>query len=331
MPTYGVIDLGSNTVRLVIYETKGEIAKCGPAEGGGRGFRSVINDKVMAGLSAYVEDGVFSREGIDRAVSVLKGHLKHARYFDCERLDIFATAVLRNCSNSREATCEIAQRIGRPITLLSAREEAHLGFVGATCKSAIQWGTLVDIGGGSSELTRIMDGRDVVGTSLGQGSLSSFSEHVKGLIPTCAEINAIAGAIDEKIDALEDPDAYRSTQFFGIGGSIRAAAKLYGQLHGLSVRPTKLSRDDIGEMIEMATARPDPFAHLALKACAERIHTLVPGMVVLDAIMRRFGSERIAICKLGLREGYLIERIFGYDGPSAAQSASAGKRNGGIS
>ncbi len=326
MPTYGVIDLGSNTVRLVIYESKGS----GEAAGA-PGFRSVVNDKVMAGLSAYVDNGVFTQEGIDRAVSVLKSHLKHARYFNCERLDIFATAVLRNCTNSKEALDEISRRVERPIFLLTAREEAHLGFVGATYKADIPWGTLVDIGGGSSELTRIMEGSDVHNTSLCQGSLSSFAAHVTGLIPTRDEMHAIAAGIDRKIDALPDPDAYRSAQFFGIGGSIRAAAKLYQQMHEMPQRPTELSRENLEEMIGAAARTPDPFAHIALKACAERIHTLVPGMIILATIMRRFGSASITICKLGLREGYLIERIFGYDGCSPARYADASKRNGGIS
>ena len=62
MSNYGVIDLGSNTIRLVVYETRDDRRKaCGCKE-----FKSLINDKVMAGLSAYVENGVFSQAGIDR-------------------------------------------------------------------------------------------------------------------------------------------------------------------------------------------------------------------------------------------------------------------------
>ena len=170
MPNYGVIDLGSNSIRLVVYEVKE------PASGAytSKDFSSLISDKVMAGLSAFVEEGVFTPAGIDRAVEVLKGHAKRARYFRCERLDVFATAVLRNCSNSAEAVRAISKRIDAPITLLSSRDEAHLGFVGATSYRPIDRGTVIDIGGGSTEITRVRKGRDSNHTSVRMGSLSSF-------------------------------------------------------------------------------------------------------------------------------------------------------------
>ena len=83
MANYGVIDLGSNSVRLVIFDVKDGISKKKPITC--KDFRSIINDKVMAGLSAYVDAGEFTPEGIARAVDVLSGHLKRARYFNCVR------------------------------------------------------------------------------------------------------------------------------------------------------------------------------------------------------------------------------------------------------
>ena len=68
MPNYGVIDLGSNTIRLVVYEVKDDRRACYT----GKDFKSLINDKVMAGLSAFVTpDGTFTEVGVQRAASVL--------------------------------------------------------------------------------------------------------------------------------------------------------------------------------------------------------------------------------------------------------------------
>ncbi|MEE0146418.1 MAG: hypothetical protein UEP80_08620, partial [Senegalimassilia anaerobia] len=121
MPTYGVIDLGSNSIRLVIYEVKDDRRSTYSS----KDFKSIINDKVMAGLAAFVEDGVFTPDGVDRAVNVLKSHMKRVRYFGCKRVDVFATAVLRNAVNCAEAVAEIERRCGLAVTLLSARDEAH--------------------------------------------------------------------------------------------------------------------------------------------------------------------------------------------------------------
>ena len=104
MPNYAVIDLGSNSVRLVVYEVDSNKKRSYT----NKDFRSLINDKVMAGLAAYVEDGVFTDAGIKRAITILKGHLKRSRYFECKRIDCFATAVLRNASNCNEAIAAIA-------------------------------------------------------------------------------------------------------------------------------------------------------------------------------------------------------------------------------
>ena len=174
MPNYAVVDLGSNSIRLVVYDVKDAHKRTCT----NKDFKSLINDKVMAGLSAYVVDGVFTQDGIDRAVSVLRGHAKRARYFDCEKMEVFATAVIRNALNCEEAVAAIEEAAELPISLLSATDEAHLGFVGATCDRAVERGTLVDIGGGSTELTRIESSLDFDNASIGQGSLSSFAHYL---------------------------------------------------------------------------------------------------------------------------------------------------------
>lgn len=263
----------------------------------------------MAGLSAYVVDGVFTQDGIDRAVSVLRGHAKRARYFDCEKMEVFATAVIRNALNCEEAVAAIEEAAELPISLLSATDEAHLGFVGATCDRAVERGTLVDIGGGSTELTRIEGDRDFDNASIGQGSLSSFARHVRAILPTPDEMDAIAEAFRERFVGLPDPDAYRSEALYGIGGSVRAAAKMHAQATGAAVRPKTMTKRQIHAILEWCRIDPDAFAHAALKASAERVHTLVPGCIILGELFDACGAERLDVCKYGVREGYLIDRM----------------------
>ena len=308
MPNYAVIDLGSNTIRLVVYEVKDDRRKTYSS----KDFKSLINDKVMAGLSAFVaDDGTFTDDGVRRAASALKGHAKRARYFDCKRIDVFATAVLRNAANSVEAVAAIERESGLAIDLLSAADEAHLGFVGATCDRTIERGTLVDIGGGSTELTRIEDGRDFGNVSLGQGSLSSYAAFVRAILPDPEEMDAIVGAFFERLAALPNRDAYRAGTVYGIGGSVRAAAKMHAQLRQEAIRPKTMTAAQIRAILNLCRTDPDAFAHLALKASAERIHTLVPGCLILDTLMSAFCARRLDICKYGVREGYLVERVLG--------------------
>ncbi len=101
--------------------------------------------------------------------------------------------------------------------------------MGAKLDQDLEAGTMVDIGGGSTELTSIKGGFDLAKTSIPQGSLSSFANYVAGLVPTQKEVNAIAQAFRELAEK-EETDVYHCTQLYGIGGSIRSAAKLYGDL-----------------------------------------------------------------------------------------------------
>ncbi|WP_080799072.1 Ppx/GppA phosphatase family protein [Arabiibacter massiliensis] len=305
MPTYGVIDLGSNSIRLVVYEVRDDRLAAYTS----RDFKSLINDKVMAGLSAYVEDGAFTPAGIEKAAGVLRGHVKRARYFGCKKLEVFATAVVRNASNCAEAAAAIEEACGLGVNVLSARDEAHLGFVGATCERAIERGTLVDIGGGSTELTRIDGGCDFDNASMGQGSLSSFASHVRAILPTADEMGAIACELRERLAALPRPEAYRAPALYGVGGSVRAAAKMLAQAAGGIPRPKTMTAGEIRAILEWCRNDPDAFAHTALKASAERVHTLVPGCVIILALFEALGAERLEVCKYGVREGYLIERM----------------------
>ncbi len=316
MARYGVIDLGSNTIRLVIYDVK-ENAKrvycC-------KDFKRTVNAKEMAGLAAFVQDGVFTPAGVDRAVSVLKDHAKHAAYFDCKKVEVFATAVLRNARNCAEAVAAIEARTGLAITLLSERDEAHLGFVGATCATRIDRGTLIDIGGGSTELTRVEGGADHDDVSIGQGSLSSFARYVRGILPAPFEMNAIASSFRSHLKALEHPERYRTDVLYGVGGSARAAAKIVAQIKGLESRPRSVAAEDIAGVLAACKDDPNAFGHAALKASAERVHTIIPGCVILDTLCKQLGASRLEICKYGVREGYLIERML--DATSAAPKAA---------
>ena len=186
MARLGVIDLGSNSVRLVVYETKREDAA--------KPFRTLVDEKKMAGLAAYVTDGALSSAGIARAVTVLGDLLKLADNLNCARVDIFATAVLRNCANSEAATAAIETAINHRVRVLSAREEAHLGFVGASIGTPLAAGTLIDVGGGSTELTALAADGDHAGISIPFGCVLAYANYVRCVIPTPAECRTIADA-----------------------------------------------------------------------------------------------------------------------------------------
>lgn len=304
MSYYGVIDLGSNTVRLVIYQLK-KLSLHSPNPG----FKRLVNSKDMAGLAAFVDsEGVFTPQGIARAESVLSEHLRHASYFDCERVDIFATAVIRNAVNRDAVVEELENRLGKRIVVLSGEEEAHLDFIGATCDRVIEDGLLIDIGGASTELISIKHGLDKRRASIPQGSLSSFADHVAGILPTKEEMKAISHEFEHYLQTLPKSSTI-FPHLYGVGGSIRAATKMHAVLNQSSQKVTSLTPSDIEAILHTCAKNPNAYGHAALKAAADRVHTLTPGCCIIDVIMKAYGADILTLCKYGVREGYLIDRM----------------------
>lgn len=118
--TYGVIDVGSNTIRLVIYEVKENR------------IESLFSNKNTAGLIGYVNDGELSRKGIRKACDVLNSLQKVAAHAQVEKLYVFATASLRNIANTKEAVEEIEKETGLDIDVISGHDEAELDFEGGS-------------------------------------------------------------------------------------------------------------------------------------------------------------------------------------------------------
>lgn len=111
--TYGVIDMGSNTIRLCLYRLeRGELI-------------SLFNKKTTAGLIGYVDDGMLSSKGIRKACDVLNTYKRMLEFANVKKLHVFATASLRNISNSSEAVRQIYEETVFQVDVLSGYDEAN--------------------------------------------------------------------------------------------------------------------------------------------------------------------------------------------------------------
>lgn len=166
-----IIDIGSNSMRLTVYEIDG------------KAFRPLFREKVMAGLAGYVEKGALSPEGLERAVAGLREFKSTAETLGISNTAVFATASLRNISNTTEALAAIKASTGYAVDLISGREEALYGYAGAMVELGLSRGAFVDIGGASTEIASFSPGEPVSGLSFGIGSLSLYRDCVKKILP----------------------------------------------------------------------------------------------------------------------------------------------------
>lgn len=300
MPNCGIIDVGSNTIRLSIYRYDRE------------GFRLLLGKKETAGLAGYVRDGALSPQGIERAAQVLSSFR-----FLLENLGIgdyyaFATASLRNISNTEQAVEAIQRASGVSLSVISGAEEAALSFRGALLDAPSQpgKGLLVDIGGGSTELVVYEEGTVSSGVSLPMGSLSLFTQHVSGLLPSDQEWKELRRHVRQ---ALEQVETVPCPHLRGVGGTIRAV----GKLCGLGPRDT-LPAGEVRSLSRRLRDRDQDALRQVLQVSPDRLHTLLPGLAILTAILKLYEVETLDVSTQGVREGYLLTYVMG-EGEAGAQ------------
>lgn len=296
---YGIIDIGSNTVRLSVYECWGDEIKI------------LLNKKTTAGLAGYVVDGALSFEGIDRCIGVLLSYRSITSIFQLEGLSVFATASLRNIKNTDEAVRRIEEQTGFHIDVILGQEEAVLDFVGATHALPLQSGLVIDIGGGSIELVSFEERRIKDAASIDVGSLSLYSQYVSGLFPTKEERKEIKATVLRKLEALSQYRGFSAESVCGIGGTIRGACRVYNKANRMPVDNRQFPADSVKKLLGYYKNPDKKALELVLKTVPDRIHTILPGMLALQVILDYFGTETVYVSSFGVREGYLYQNVLG--------------------
>ena len=294
----GIIDVGSNTIRLSIYRCENGT------------FKLLLGKKVMAGLAGYVQEGVLTRRGIRKAVAVLQSYRELLDNFDIRTVRVFATASLRNVANSAETLEEIERETSFSVDLISGTEEAALDFVGAAHTLDITDGVMVDIGGGSTELVSYEKGIITSGCSLPMGSLSLFTKYVSGLFPTREERHAIRDQVEAELERARTAKV-RCRHLTGVGGTIRAAAKLCNDLAGTDPDNRIIPAGELQTLYKGLKKGDRDTLRQILRSAPDRVHTILPGLIILNAVMKSYGVETVSVSACGVREGYLMNRVMG--------------------
>jgi exopolyphosphatase/guanosine-5'-triphosphate,3'-diphosphate pyrophosphatase len=295
---YSIVDLGSNTIRLCLYEYSNNSLK------------SILERKTMAGLANFVKHDKLSQTGIDRACEILNEYKGILSNFQITEKDVHvvATASLRNIVNTQEVINIIKEVTGFQVELLSGETEATLDFIGATKSIDVDSGIVVDIGGGSTEIV-VFDNREIqLATSMPIGSLNLYVKYVKKIIPKEEERLLMQKVVRDNLEALEiKPKEY--TTICGVGGTIRAAGKLNNTIFKLNGNPTEIEVNHISKILELLKNSKKSTLTPVLQIIPDRIHTIIPGLIILNTISEYFGCKNIIVSKFGIREGYLYERI----------------------
>ena len=297
---YGMIDIGSNTVRMAIYRIEGTHVEM------------LMKKKHTVGLAAYLRDGVMQQQGIDKAVEILKEFRAFLLAFNITHVVAFTTAALRNAKNSAVAVGEIERRTGLPIRVITGDEEATYDFIGATHDLNEDAGLLIDIGGASTEIVSYSAGKIEQKISLPIGSLAFRTKYVHGMLPTKAECEAMREEAEATLRAATAFADVREASIAGIGGTFKGATALYNALYEKPIDNVKMEASRLAALIERFTDEHginEAMTAMLMKTVPDRIHTVIPGLIIAEVLAARFHCKEITYSDSGVREGYIYSEV----------------------
>jgi exopolyphosphatase/guanosine-5'-triphosphate,3'-diphosphate pyrophosphatase len=297
-----IIDVGSNTARLIVMQSQPGFA-----------YRLVDEVREVVRLRQGMGSSGMSEEAMERGLSTLR---LFKRFCDSTGVDCIlatATSAVRDASNGPQFIERARRMTGLTLRLLSEEEEAYYGVVGAMNETPISAGYVLDIGGGSIQLSRVDDNRFARGVSFPLGALALTERFIGSDSPTTDEMGAVRKEVERclaSVEWLKKPEAGLLT---GLGGTIRnlaaisAARRAYplSTLHGyrLTLRSVKKT---IEQLWHLPLRKRQGTAGLS----PDRADIILAGALTLQVVMEQLEADELAVSMSGLREGVFLEQFW---------------------
>ncbi len=310
-----VIDIGSNSVRLVVYRLEG------------RAIWTVFNEKVLAGLGRdLARTDTLSPEGVETALAAVRRFRAVLESVRPGAVFVAATAAVRDAIDGPAFVKRLQDATGYRIRVLSGVEEANYAALGVLAGAPLARGVVGDLGGSSLELTTVGQGRVGEGITLPLGPLALATSgpfdpiKVRSAVERCLE-QANAGR-------------FKTTTFHAVGGAWRNLALLQMRMSNYPLRIVHqygLSATDAQEAARFIAQQSKGSLDRIEGMSRKRSETLPYAATVLDCLIDHLGIQEISLSAFGLREGLLFEAMSSADralDPLIEGCAALGARQG---
>jgi len=291
-----VIDIGSNSARLVIYQESSKY-----------GFHLICErkSKVRIGEGAYEENGYLQPVGIHRAYLALKEFITTTKHYPVSKILCVATSALRDAPNGSEFTAWIKKELDLDIEIIDGQKEALFGAIAAQNLLPIKDGITIDIGGGSSDLALLKDSKIISTYSLNIGTV-----RLKELFfDKDRPLSEARSFIKEELNNL--PKVFRSKQAIGIGGTARtltkgimkAEAYPFNTIHAFSYK----TDEQMEYFKNISEAKPNLLKYLHIPK--GRFDTIREGTLIWEEILTHIGAKKVITSGVGVREGVFLHHF----------------------
>ena len=289
-----VIDVGSNSVRLVVYEKRS------------RSLVPIFNEKALPGLGKGLErTGKLNAEGRKDALINIRRFVALTRAMNVTDVEMLATAAMRDAKDGKEFAKEIEHATGVAVRVISGEEEARLSALGVLAGVPNADGLMGDLGGGSLELVLLNKGKIGQQVTLPIGPLR-LAEATEG------DLDAAQKIIDRHLEDLAWLQEVKGRTFYPVGGTWRTLAKIHMDqthypLHVIhEYRISRRPAEDLARVVSRLGRR----SLSSLEGISKRrIDTLPLGALIMERLLRVARPERTLFSAYGLREGCLFAKL----------------------
>jgi len=290
----GIVDIGSNSIRLVVFDriTRAPLL--------------LFNEKVLCGLGRGLdESGRLNEEGVDSALVNLVRFVRLAKTMGVGHLDLLATAAVRDASNGAQFAAAVKRRCGVPVRILSGAEEAKFSALGVVSGTPDADGMMGDLGGGSLELVGLDRGNLGPHVTLPLGPLrvgdAAFGEREQA-----------RALIDGHLESVPWLGDLRGRNFYPVGGAWRSLARIHMDQTGHPlhiIQHYRIDRHQAEDLLRVMSR----LGRRSLAAISglprRRVDTLPFAALLLERLLRLARPDAIIFSAFGLREGYLFSQL----------------------
>ncbi|WP_436837056.1 exopolyphosphatase [Planococcus shixiaomingii] len=298
---YAIIDIGSNTMRLVIY-TRDKSGRLAETE----------NVKAVARLRSYLSaSGRLEDKGVEILIHTLQSFQEVTRHHNLQEVKCVATAAIRQANNKQEILDKVKEQTDFSIRILSEYEEAHYGYLAVVNSMPFENGLSVDIGGGSTELTLFENRKLIYFYSFPFGALSLKEQFIKGDMPTSSELKKLRAFLDKQFQILPWIQN-KKLPLVGIGGSARNMAQIHQELieYPLAgIHQYLMKRKDVQTINDMLLSMNFDEVQRVEGLSKDRADIIIPAIEVFSYLMNCIGTDTFVLSRKGLRDGVFYSEL----------------------
>ena len=290
----GLIDVGSNSVRFVVYDR----LKRAPY--------SIYNEKVMCRLgSGLAKSGKLNPSGVKLARKAIARFVALAKNMEVTELDIIATAAMREASDGQDFADELERKHNVNIEVISGRREAKLAAYGVLSSIHQPRGMVADLGGGSLELAWLDENSRI-------SNRVSMPIGVLRLMDECSGLDDIRQKVRATLSEQHWISNCQGGMLYAVGGSFRNVARIHMHQtnHPLTlVHGYEMGQQQTSQLLEhIRQASADDIAAMP-GVSSKRADILPIATVILEELLRALSPEAVTYSNSGIREGYLYRKL----------------------